>query len=97
MAGGAVVSRSESKSEEEDDDGVICCLAPSFRGLRSSLLLAPFPTPARATAPSPRLPQPSPPRRRARRFLRRIGGSRERAVDLALTAGVSGGEFSWGL
>jgi len=83
-----------SKERRRRDDGVVS-LAPSFHGLRSSLLSAPVPTPARATAASPRLPQPSP-RRLTCCFIRRVAGSRARVVALALTAGISVGEYPRG-
>lgn len=81
------------RNDEDDDYGVVS-LAASFHGLRSCLLPAPVPTPALATAASPRLPQPSP-RRLTRCFLRRVAGSRERVG--ALAGGISFGEYPRGL
>ena len=90
----APLSRDPKPRNEDDDDGVVS-LAPSFHGLRSSLLSAPVPTPDRATAASPRLPQLSP-RRITRCFLRRVAGSRERVVPPVLAAGTSVGEYPRG-
>jgi hypothetical protein len=76
---------------EREEHGVVCLLAPGC--FCPSLLPAPIPVPARATAQPPLLPTPSP-RHLSRCFLRRVAGGPEGALAIIFAAGLrSVGEY----